>query len=415
MATKQWIGLLAFVLCTIALAGSVFALPMSISEVEVDGTELQQDAVNKLSIERDQSFKVKVTFDAAAEADNVMGYAEIVGYEHADDEPIADRVGPFSIEANTTYTKTFSLSLPADVDEDSYKLRIMFADRNGQEIFQNYNLKIDEKRHSVAIQDVILYPENSVTAGSALLTTVRVRNYGDKDEQDVKVHIEMAALGLSATDIIDELDNEDRKDSEELYMRVPVDTKAGDYEMLVTVEYNDGRDEITQTVVVHVDADEAYQDGQKPATTITVGSTLENVMQGESVIFPVAVTNSGKTDKAYTVTVAGASDWAEVKISPTSTQIVKSGETKQFYLSIGVNADAAEGSHVFTATISTPESQVEQLALTANVTKAKTSIWTMLAKTLGIAVVAVIVILIVLFAYNRMKGDEDSTEPQTYY
>lgn len=413
---KQMFALFAFAMFAIALAGAVTALPMTIDEVEVDGTTVHPDQINRLSVERNEEFTVKVTFTATANHENVVGQAFITGYEHIEEEP-SDRVGPFSLEGNTTYTKKFTLTLPKDMDEDSYKLRIMFTDRNGEELLQNYNLKIDESRHSVEIADVILYPEKSITAGSALLTTVRVENFGQKDEEDVKVEIEIPALGLSATDYIDDLESNDEEESEELYLRVPRETKAGDYEMLVKVSYNDGRDTTEKSVAIHVDGDAAYADEQQPQTMITVGSTLENVMQGESVIFPITVQNTGKTDVAYTLAVAGASDWADVSISPTTTQIVEAGKSKAFYLRVAVQKDAAVGSHVFTATVSTANDQVEQLALTANVTKAKSSIWATIGKVLGIALIAFIVVLVVIgiiVAYQRSKED-DGTEPQTYY
>lgn len=406
-----------FAVLVIALSASAFALPMSITKVEVDGTSLQPDQVNRLSIDRNEEFTVKVTFDATADADNLVGQAFIAGYEHVEEEP-SDIDGPFDIEGNTTYTKKFTLSIPRDMIEDSYKLRIMFTDRNTGALIQNYNLKIDEPRHSVDINDVILYPEKSITAGSALLTTVRVENFGQKDEDDVKVTIEVPQLGLSATDYIDSIDSNDIEESEELYLRVPRETKAGDYELIIKVEYNDGRDESTQSAVIHVDGDVAYEATTQPQTAITAGNTLLSVPAGESVIFPMYIKNSGQTDVAYTLTVAGTSGWAESTVSPMTTQIVKAGESKQFNVRLAVDQKAAVGTHVFTATISAGDEQVEQIALTADVTKAKSTIWSTIGKVLGIALIAFIVVLVVIgiiVAYQRSKEDGNSTEPQTYY
>jgi len=411
---KTMFALFAIVFAVVMTAGA-FALPMTIDEVEVDGTEVQPNQVNRLGVERNEEFTVKVTFTATADHENVVGQAFITGYEHADEEP-SDRIGPFDIEGNTTYTKRFQLSLPRDMDEDGYKLRVMFTDRNSGALIQEYNLKIDEPRHSVDIADVILFPEKSITAGSALLTTVRVENFGQNDEDDVKVTIEIPQLGLSATDYIDEIDSNDVEESEELYVRIPRETKAGDYEMIVTVEYNDGRDQSQKSVVVHVDGDAAYADSQQPKTEITLGNEHIQVMQGEAAIYPVSVKNNGKTDVAYTISVAGTSGWAEVTVSPMTTQIVKAGESKTFNVRIAVDDNAAVGAHVFTATVAGGNEQ-KQLALTADVTKAKSGIWATIGKVLGIALIAFIVVLVVIgiiVAYQRNK-DENVTEPQTYY
>ncbi len=386
------------------------SLPITVDEVEVDGTTLAEDQVNRLSIERSDEFKVKVTFTGTGSHDNVVIQGFISGYEH---DSVSDMVGPFDIEDDTTYTKTLTLSLPKDIEEDSYKLRIMFSDRNGEEIFLNYNLKVDEKRHSIEVTDVILYPETSITAGSALLTSVRVENFGQRDENDIKVEVEILALGLSATDYIDEVEQGAQEETEELYLRIPQATKAGDYEMVITAWYNDGRDSVESTKLIHVDADASYQDSVAPKNQIVVGSTLENVKQGESVIFPITVTNTARTDVAYSLAVAGAADWADVTISPTTTQVVKAGESKTFHVRIAVKDDAAEGSHVFTATVSSGNQQVEQIALTANVIESR-SIWGTLAKVVGIAIVVVLVLFIVMAVYNRMQ-DGDKPEAQTYY
>lgn len=390
-------------------------LPMTIDKVEVDGTTLSANQDNRLSIERDQEFKVKVTFTGTASHENIVLQGFISGYEHVEDSPY-DAVDTFDIEDDTTYTKTLTLKLPKDIQEDSYKLRLLFTDRNGQEISLNYNLKIDESRHSVEVKDIILYPENSITAGSALLTTVRVENFGQKDENDVKVQVSIPALGLSASDYIDSIKQNDEEETEELYLRIPRETKAGDYDMLVTISYNDEHDTVESHAVVHVDADEAYTADVTPKTAITVGSQLENVKQGEQVMYPLTITNTGKTDVAYTVAVSGASDWADVTVNPTSTQIIKAGESKTFYVSMLVKDDASAGSHVFTATVSTGSTQIEQLAMTTNVLKSS-HIWATIGKVIGVLFIAAIVVLVILgilVGYNRMKGDEPA-QPQTYY
>ena len=390
-------------------------LPISIDEVEVDGTTLSANQDNKLSVERNEEFDVKVTFTGTASHDNIVLQAYISGYEHVSEAPY-DVVGPFDVEDDTTYTKTLTMKLPKDIQEDSYKLRLLFTDRNGQEISLNYNLKIDESRHSIEVKDITLYPEASIMAGSALLTTIRVENFGQRDENDVKVQVSIPALGLSASDYIDSIDQNDEEETEELYLRIPRETKAGDYEMLVVVTYNDGHDTVESSKVVHVDADDAYTADQTPKTTLTVGSQLENVKQGSQVIYPLTIANTGKTDVSYSVAVSGASDWSDVTISPTSTQVIKSGESKTFYIGVNVKDDATVGTHVFTATVTAGNSQIEQIALTANVMK-NSSAWATIGKVAGILFIALIVMLVILgilVGYNRMK-DNEPAQPQTYY
>jgi uncharacterized membrane protein len=414
MKAKKTFVLFAVALFAIALAGAAFALPITIDEVKVDGTELQPDATNRLSIDRGEEFDIRITLSGTALHEDIVAQALIAGYEH-DDSGLSDIVGPFKVEANTTYTKKLTLTLPEDIDEDSYKLRLMFTDRNSEEVIENFNLKIDKERHDVVVDDIILYPQNTVDAGSALLVTVRAENFGDKDEDDVRVRVSMPELGVSATDYIDEIESDDTEETEELYLRIPRETPAGDYELKAVIEFNDQHDSVEKSIIVHVEGDETYVATTAPKTLITIGSTLENVEAGQSVIFPVTIANSGRTDTAYTMQVTGAQDWSEVKISPTTTQVIEAGTSKAFYLSIAVDKDASAGPHVMTATVTAGDATVEEVALTVDVTEKKGGI----GKALGIALIVVLAILVlfgIVAGISRMRADEDYVSNQeTYY
>ena len=240
-------------LAVFAFAVTASALP-AVDKVEVDDTTVFENQINRLSLEAGQEFDVDVWLTAAAKSKNVRVEAEITGYEHDRTEGIDDKTELFDVEANTTYKKTLTLSIPADSEEDSYKVRVTVTDRNSAAVIQTYNIVIDMPRHKIAVQDVVLYPENSIVAGQALLASVRLENFGQKDESDVRVHVSVPELGMSSTDYISSIDAGDEEETEEMYMRVPADAKAGQYMVKVDVEYNDGRDTISSTAVVSVEA-----------------------------------------------------------------------------------------------------------------------------------------------------------------
>ena len=101
---------------------------------------------------------------------------------------------------------------------------------------KSYNFDVESVRHSLTIKDVVFSPETRVKAGRALLSTVRIKNTGDKDEDSIKITVAIPELDLSASDYIEELDEGKSTTSEELYMRVPNCAEAGDYEAVVTVK-----------------------------------------------------------------------------------------------------------------------------------------------------------------------------------
>jgi hypothetical protein len=234
------------------VASAALALP-TITQVKVDSTTVQEGQTNRLSIESGDEFDVQVWFDSSAEESNLRVDAQITGYEHDDDYEIRDKTSLFDVEANATYKKTLSLRLPSDVDTDSYKLRVSVYDRNSDELVQNYNLLLDRPRHSVTIEDVVFYPEGTVTAGNMLLSTVRLENLGQKDEDDVKVRVSIPELGLSATDYIEEIDNDDEEETEEMFMRIPASAAAGEYTVNVVVDYNDGYDTVSDSYTISVE------------------------------------------------------------------------------------------------------------------------------------------------------------------
>ncbi|HSU73286.1 MAG TPA: hypothetical protein VLJ21_05565 [Candidatus Binatia bacterium] len=273
MKATKLCGIVSLMLLAVmAFAVGASALP-TIDKVEVDGTTVFENQVNRLSIESGSEFDVDVWLTSAEADRNVRVEAEISGYEHDNDNNIDDKTELFDTESNTTYKKTLTLSIPADVDQDSYKLRITVTDRNSGAVIQTYNLVLEMPRHDLAIEDIVTYPEGTATAGQALLATVRLENYGQKDEKDVRVHVSIPELGIGATDYVDKVESDDKEETEELYMRLPSDAKAGDYTLKVDVDYNDGHDHVSATKLISIEA------APQPKATVTQTPVVQPVVQ----------------------------------------------------------------------------------------------------------------------------------------
>jgi uncharacterized membrane protein len=252
MKANKLFGIVTLMLLTMfAVAGAVSALP-SVDKVEVDGTTVFENQINRLSLENGNTFAVNVWLTSTEAADNVRVEAQITGYEHGS---ISDTSDLFATQENTTYKKSLSLSLPADAQSDSYQLRITVTDRNSGAVVQDYSLVLDQPRHDVIVKDVVFSPEGSVIAGQALLTSVRVQNFGQKDETNVRVHVSIPELGVSATSYISKVRGDNhQEDTEEMYIRIPSDVKTGDYQVKVDVSYNDDHDSASATRAVSIEA-----------------------------------------------------------------------------------------------------------------------------------------------------------------
>ena len=255
---------------------SVAALPITIDEVEIDGVTIDPDQTNRLDILRDDEFEVRITFTVLEDIDDVEFEIAIFGYEYNDIERIVDYIHNADYDANITYVKRIHLSLPDEVDEDDYKLRIIVADRNSNLLIQDYNLKIDVERHKLKIEDVLLFPSSQVEAGRALLATIRVENKGERTEDDVRVEVSILELGISGADYIDEIDPNDEEETEEIFLPIPVCTQSGTYLVEVLVSYDDDREYERTTIPIQVTASDRCVEEEEEDSIVVVIAEAPN-------------------------------------------------------------------------------------------------------------------------------------------
>lgn len=412
---------LMFILA-IAMVTTALALPITVDKVEVDDVELQVNAVNRFDVLRGDKLEVEVIFTPQQNIDDMQIDAFFSGDEHNDVAPSYDATPTFDADANVTYRKKLTIDLHDFFEEDDYKLRLIFSDRNGQELVQNYNIKIDVPRHGMMIRDVIFNPSSRVKAGSALLGVVRVRNTGEKDQEDIKVTMGIPRMNLYTSGFVEEIENnDDEKSSEELFLQLSHCAQPGVYDVEIEVSFDDGFRKERTTRQIEVTNDETCEDGvvtgsTKAKTTISVGSQLESVAQGATAVFPLTITNAARTSKSYTVSVQ-AGGWADVKISPTSTMVIDGGKTQTVYVFVTPDKKAPVGAQVLTATVSSNGQKLEDITLTANVAKSGSTFRSLLEWGLIIMVV-LLVVLGLIIGFSRLKGDEDDqqpSQPQAYY
>jgi len=413
--------LLLTMLMIIALAGVAKAapLPVIIDDVQVDDVSLSPDHSTRLDVERGQKVEVEVLLTATEDIDELEAEAFLSGFEYNKWERAGDIKGPKNLAADTQYKFTFEIPISDEFEKDDYKLRVLITDRDHDEVMQNYNLKIDVPRHSLRIDDIVFYPESSVKAGSALLATVRIENKGEMQEDDVKVKMTIPNLGVSATEYINEIEEEDdEEETEEIFLRIPQCAEPGLYDVEVLVYFSEKHYSEKMTKTIQVTENPLCGIDQKPKTTITIGSQMESLEQGGSAIFPITVTNSGRESKSYTVTV-DAQDWADVRISPSSTVVLEGGKTQTMYVFVDADKKAPQGAQVLTATISSSGDQLEQVALTANVTKAPTNTLKIVLEVILILLVVLLVIVGLIIGFSKLRGNdpeiEDDFQAEAYY
>lgn len=434
---KHKIGLLTlFLVSLFTMVGMASALPVELVSVEIDDDELEQYGSNEIyDFDKNQDLEVKVRVKAQSDVDNVQIEAAIRGYDH--DDLMEDITDVFDMKAGRTYTKKLSIPLRLRMDQDQYKLRVRIEDRDGQTSTFEFNLEVGSERHQLMIKDIILSPENEVKAGRALLVAVRLKNYGEKDEEGIKIKASIPALGVSATDYIDELEREerageDRDDattSEELYMRIPQDAESGDYDLRVEVTYDDGDETEVKTIPIRVVSVCDYGDevlcpakddsDAKEKTIITLAADKQAAAQGGAeVVYPITITNQGSTSRTYIVSADGA-DWASFRVSPSNVLVVDAGDSKAVNVYVAADADAPVGEQTFVVSVSDSNKVLKEIPMKVDVEEGKSSGFGNVKRGLEVALIVLVVLLVILalvIGFNKLKGDEEEAkEDETYY
>lgn len=429
---KNKIGLLTLLIASvIAFAGMASALNVQLEEVKLDGDEVSQSGVNVYDFDKDNEVEVKVRLTANEDIDDAQIEARIRGYDH--DDLMEDITDAFDMSTGVTYTKKLTIPLRLRMDSSRYLLRITVVDRNGAESTWNFELDISGNRHQIAIKDIILSPENEVKAGRALLTSVRLQNYGEKDEDGIRVKVSIPALGVSATDYIDELekegDDDDQTTSEELYMRIPDNAETGEYTLRVEVTYDDGDETEVEEMLVRVIGycDQAGvtcdgksdSDDDKEKTVITIASGAQVAEQGGAeASYPITITNEGSASKTYIVSADGA-DWAGFRVSPSNVMVVGAGESKAVNVYVSASESAPVGEQTFVVSVKSGEKTLKEIPLKVSVSEAEGSTFDKLRRGLEVALVVIVVLLVILgliIGFNKLRGeDEEDKEGETYY
>ncbi len=377
-----------------------------------------------LAVEEGQTLKIRVGLEAVAIAgdlnpgvEDIEVEAKISGYEYSDFDNLEDSTHLFDIAAGTTKFVNLEITLPKELDDERYWLRLRVLDQNSEAIAIDIELAIEPARHGVDIADVAFSPGSTVKAGRSLYADVLLQNFGAKEEKDVKVTVAVPALGVSATEYVDvAVAVDDTVDVDEMVLRIPETAEEGDYEVEVTLAYDGLETVVKETYTLHVLADKAFQD-QENVLVLAVGPETQNVAAGKTATYAVALTNAGAVSKAFSLETA-VGDWATATLSE-SLVVLEPGKNQIVYVDVTVAKDTVAGEHLASLTVKSGSDVLQTVVLKANVvgSSAAQNDGISLRSGLEIALVVLVVLLIILglvIGFSRLRKDDDGEE-QTYY
>ncbi len=423
---KKIFSLLMVFLIGVLMSATALAGTYNIDFVKVNGDEISESGANFiLDVERGDDLNVKVRLNSDSNLTDVQVEAVLRGIDNRDS--VDDITDTFDMKEDVSYTKKLTLPLIQKIDQDQYLLRVRISDRDNPTNETTYKLEIGTQRHDVEVRDVVLSPDTEVKAGRALLSTVRIRNRGEKDEDGVKVVVSIPDLGVSAADFIDELekegDDDDQATTEEMFLRIPDNAETGEYDVVVDVFYDDLDKKNSYTTSIFVLGAESASGTPKAdeKTIITVAADKQNAVQnGAEVAYPIALTNAGASSKTYTVSADGAA-WANFRVSPSNVLVIDAGDSKAFTVFVAAGANAPAGDQTFAVTITSRDKVLKQLPLNINIQEGQVSGVSKVKRGLEVGLVILVILLVIIgliIGFSKLRGEEEEEgkeEEKTYY
>ena len=445
------LSLVFVLLALVAFSGLVSAQPATIDQVKVNGVNaVFFDGVNLVAqtihIDRGQDAVVEVFFtgnddgedtneDGVVDAEDVAEYdgvrveANIGGYEHGKIEDYTREA--FEVREGVSKRVLLRLDVPEDLEaSEDYELNLKIWDRDGSHEV-TVPLRIEEPRHLLNVYDVIVSP-TGVEAGKNVFVSVLVENMGAKKQDRATVSASIPELGVESRKFLDELqtfdaeedDDDDNEQVVDLSLEIPKNADAGEYDLVVRVEYNRGRTDSEQTYKVRVlGAEKSVETpAGTPAETFvaSVDKASQSVRQGQGVVYTLSLANLGDSAKVYTFAVEGA-EWGSARVDPQAVTLNKD-ESKAVLVYVSPSESAAVGANAFTVKVLEGSSVAKEFALTANVTENATGTsYSTFKRVLEIGFIVLLIVLVILgivLVAKKLAGDDDEDEGiegQTYY
>lgn len=398
-----------------------------IESIKVNGDTYENG--DTLKTDLGETLDIRLKIQANQDVDNIEASARLIGYEYNDKDKVSDFSSTLSLQAGDTEYVNLQITVPVRADKDTYELRIDLDGRSQNFGKHAFTVRIAGPRKALLIRDVILTPSGSIESGRSLLAQVRLENIGERDQDDVKVNIAIPALNVEGSVYMNSLDGEttigrgEKKTSEEVYLRIPACARAGTYELVTTVTFDEFEESTQSQTITITDGGlcSQTQTSNQPQRVIVTAPSAQNVQIGVGgASFPIVIQNQGTASKTFVVSVNGVTDWGAYQISDAA-PIVNGGETKVVYVYVTARDGASAGARTFGIDV-TVDGQKQSIAAQAILTESTTSMsWKGVLTTLALILLVVVIVLAIIVAVRKMKGGKDDEDEdldskgQAYY
>ncbi len=371
--------------------------------IEVNGIEVLNSDV--LSVENGDVLEVQLEVYAYETVDKARFEILVSGYEHRSLYTVSQ--DPIKLVEGTKRYVTLSLELPSDMDsQEEYTLEIRGRD-DASELEKEYTLYVDTQRDRVDITDLVITPSSGVEPGQTVIAEVRMKNRGQKNQESVWVNIAIPELGVSESSYVSNLGADEVATSDDMLIFVPETASAGEYDVVVTLEYDDRYDASSEVYTMTVLSPMMVAEEN---LIVSFNNNVE-LVAGESKTFNVVVANPNAESTPISL---GSLDvaWADVEIAP-SLAMVQGGADASFAVTVTPKS-AIAGEKELVLSIKEGTNSASEISINTYVEGSDDLDMTNIILAV-LLVIAIIVLLALVVTIARRKGDNNEEDTEEYY
>ena len=421
MNTKKLLVSFLMIASVLVLASAIVSATVTdydITQVTVDGIEVDTGVDNTVSVTAGELVTVKVWFTSNVYDTDVTVEAELEGDKV--DSKATVRVAP--VEENDTRKATLTLKVPYELKDelkDTITLNIKIDGKDSKAEKEDIELRVQRVEYNADIKSISA--PQSVDAGETFPVDIVLKNIGYNNLDDIYVTASIPALALKSSaylgDIValecDEDDDEDFPWSEDtlerncdeddadtvagrLFLKLPFELEPGIYALEVEVT----NDDTTSNKVVQIAVNNDF------TSNVIVTSTSKTVAVGENAEYNLLLVNP--TDKVKVYRVVTESSGSLSSNADEAVVAVPAGASKTVIVT--AKADA-EGDYNFNVNVFSGEKLLDTVTLKAKVEGSKKTATVsnpvvVLTVILAIIFLVLLIVLIVLIGKKPEKSEE---------
>ena len=244
-AKKNLVSVL-LIASVLLFAGLVSAAELaSDATVYVDSIRVADEngpAYNTAAVISGDTVEVKVRFTAAENASDVRVKVTLEGEK----DDVTAVTSLFDVEDGVTYTKTLTIKVPSDLDDevsDDLSMEVKIWNSDHETEIEDVDLRVQRESYNLAIKSIST--DSKIEAGEYTSVQFVIKNVGYNDADDIYVTVSIPELNIEKSaylgDLVslefcdDDCDSDDTV-SGRMSLDIPYAAKSGVYTLTVTAE-----------------------------------------------------------------------------------------------------------------------------------------------------------------------------------